>query len=48
MPVRKEILRKRGAIACAITRSPGPRLSQNDQEELSKLIERLESKLKEI
>ena len=48
LAVRKEILRKRGAIACAITRSPGPGLSQSDQKELSKLMERLESKLKEI
>ena len=48
LAVRKEILRQRGAIACAITRSPGPGLSQSDQKELSKLMERLESKLKEI
>ena len=48
LAVRKEILRQRGAIACAITRSPGPGLSQNDQKELSKLMKRLESKLKEI
>ena len=48
LAVRKEILRQRGAITCAITRSPGPGLSQNDRKELSKLIERLEGKLKEI
>ena len=48
LAVRKEILRQRGAIACALTRSPGPGLSQSDQKELSKLMERLESKLKEI
>ena len=48
LAVRKEILRQRGAIACAITRSPGPRLSQSDQKKLSGLIERLESKLKEM
>ena len=46
LAVRKEILRQRGAIACAITRSPGPGLSQSDRKELSKLIERLEDKLK--
>ena len=46
LAVRKEILRQRGAIACAITSSPGPGLSQSDQKELSKLIERLEGKLK--
>ena len=46
LAVRKEILRQRGAIACSVTRSPGPGLSQSDREELSKLIERLEGKLK--
>ena len=46
LAVRKEILRQRGAIACSVTRSPGPVLSQSDRKELSKLIERLEGKLK--
>ena len=46
LAVRKEILRQRGAIDCSVTRSPGPVLSQSDREELSKLIERLEGKLK--
>ena len=46
LAVRKEILRQRGAIACSVTRSPGPVLSQSDRKELSKLIERLEDKLK--
>jgi len=48
LAVRKELLRKRGAIACAQTRSPGPSLSQSDQKELSKLIVRLERRLNEI
>ena len=48
LAIRKEILRQRGAITCALIRSPGPGLSQCDQKELSKLMERLESKLKEI
>ena len=42
------MLRQRGAIACARTRSPGPNLSQIDQKELSKLIARLERKLNEM
>ncbi|MDP6430808.1 MAG: dihydrodipicolinate synthase family protein [SAR324 cluster bacterium] len=48
LAVRKEVLRQRGAIACALTRSPGPRLSQSDQKELSKLIARLERRLNEM
>ena len=45
LAIRKEILRQRGAISCAITRSPGPNLSQSDYKELSNLIVRLERRL---
>ena len=48
LAIRKEILRQRGAISCAITRSPGPSLSQSDYKELSNLIVRLERRLNEI
>ena len=48
LAVRKEVLRKRGAISCALTRSPGTSLSQSDHKELSKLIARLECRLNEI
>jgi len=48
LAVRKEVLKQRGAISCALTRSPGPRLSQSDHSELSKLIERLERRLNEM
>ena len=48
LAIRKEILRQRGAISCAITRSPGPSLSQSDYKELSNLIVRLERKLNEM
>ncbi len=48
LAIRKEILRQRGAISCAITRSPGPSLSQNDYKELSNLIVRLERRLNEM
>ena len=48
LAVRKEVLRQRGAITFAKTRSPGPSLSQSDQKELSKLIVRLERTLNEM
>jgi len=48
LAVRKEVLRQRGAVACALTRPPGPGLSQSDHSELSKLIARLERKLNEM
>jgi 4-hydroxy-tetrahydrodipicolinate synthase len=40
--VRKEILRRRGAIATATCRFPVPRLGDSDHRELDGLIERLE------
>ena len=48
LAVRKEVLRRRGAIACALSRSPGPVLSQRSHEELDHLTARLESRLKEL
>ena len=48
LAVRKEVLRQRGAISCALTRSPGPSLSQSDHKELSNLILRLERRLNEM
>ena len=48
LAVRKEVLRRRGAIANASTRAPGPKLSALDHDELSGLLARLEIKLKEI
>ena len=45
LAVRKEILRRRGAIRCAATRAPGPSLDADDHEELTVLMRRLESKL---
>ena len=48
LAVRKEILRRRGAIACAMSRPPGPALSQRSHEELYHLTVRLESRLKEL
>lgn len=45
LAVRKEILRRRGAISCATTRAPGPKLSRQDHLDLDRLISRLENKL---
>ena len=46
LAIRKEILHRRGVIASAAVRSPGRRLSREDQQELTRLIARLESKLR--
>ena len=43
--LRKETLRRRGAIASAHVRHPGPRLAAEDHRELDRLIERLERRL---
>jgi 4-hydroxy-tetrahydrodipicolinate synthase len=45
LAVRKELLRRRGAIAFAGLRHPGPRLTRQDHEELDSLVARLERKL---
>jgi len=44
LAVRKEILRRRGAIACAAVRAPGATLSADDVRELESLMARLERK----
>lgn len=45
LAIRKETLRRRGAIACAHTRKPGPSVSKTDLEELTRLMDRLEKRL---
>ncbi|GAB4067866.1 dihydrodipicolinate synthase family protein [Ancylobacter sonchi] len=45
LAVRKEILRRRGAIACAATRHPGPKMTARDYQELDELMARLDRKL---
>ena len=47
LALRKHILMRRGAIACAATRAPGPRLAARDIEELERLMRRTEIRLKE-
>src|SRR5215471_9812328 len=41
LAIRKEILRRRGAIRSAAVRAPGPRLDRDDLEELDRLMARL-------
>lgn len=45
LAIRKEILRRRGAIASAAVRAPGPRLDRDDIAELEALMQRLERRL---
>jgi 4-hydroxy-tetrahydrodipicolinate synthase len=45
LAVRKEVLRRRGAIAHAGTRAPGPRLTALDHAELDRLLARLAVRL---
>jgi 4-hydroxy-tetrahydrodipicolinate synthase len=45
LAVRKEILRRRGAIRSAATRAPGPRLRPADVSEIDALMGRLERRL---
>jgi 4-hydroxy-tetrahydrodipicolinate synthase len=45
LAIRKEILRRRGAIASAAVRAPGPRLDRDDLAELDRLMQRLERRL---
>jgi 4-hydroxy-tetrahydrodipicolinate synthase len=43
--LRKEILRRRGAISSAHVRSPGPKLTADDHKELDRMIARLERRI---
>ena len=45
LAVRKEILRRRGAIASAATRAPGPKLGAADVAELDRLLARVEARV---
>ena len=48
LAIRKEILHRRGVLASARVRAPGPSMTPEDHAELSRLMARLERKLKEI
>lgn len=45
LALRKEVLKRRGAIASARLRAPGPSLTPEDHAELTRLIERAERRL---
>ncbi|QQP87638.1 dihydrodipicolinate synthase family protein [Skermanella sp. TT6] len=45
LAIRKEILRRRGVLASAAVRAPGPKLNADDHKELDSLMARLEAKL---
>ena len=45
LAIRKEVLRRRGVIASAKVRAPGPRLTPRDHEEIGRLMARLERRL---
>lgn len=45
LAIRKEILRRRGAIQYSLSRAPGPALSQEDHTELTRLLDRLDRRL---
>ncbi len=48
LAIRKEILHRRGALACNAARAPAPRLSNEDHEEITRLLARLEQRLKAL
>ena len=48
LAIRKEILRRRGVLSYATLRYPGARLELADHEELSRLIQRLEARLRQL
>ncbi len=45
LAVRKEILRRRGALTSAAVRAPGPKLDADDMRELDRLLARLQVRL---
>lgn len=48
LAIRKETLRRRGIIASAKTRAPGPSMDADDQAELDHLFDRLKRRLKQL
>lgn len=47
LAIRKEVFRRRGLISNARTRAPGPSLDKDDHAELTRLLDRLDRRLKE-
>ncbi|WP_299968973.1 dihydrodipicolinate synthase family protein [uncultured Roseobacter sp.] len=48
LAIRKETLRRRGVLGSAKVRAPGPAMTELDHAELTRLIARLEKRLKEL
>lgn len=48
LAIRKEVLRRRGVIATSKVRAPGPAMNARDLEELTRLMSRLDNRLKEL
>ncbi len=48
LAIRKEVLRRRGVIASAKVRAPGPTLTPRDHEEIGRLMARLDKRLGEL
>ncbi|MBD3624529.1 MAG: dihydrodipicolinate synthase family protein [Rhodobacteraceae bacterium] len=48
LAIRKEILHRRGVLAAPAVRAPGPKLSDLDMAELTRLMTRLDKRLKEL
>lgn len=48
LAIRKEILKRRGILASAKVRAPGPKLTETDEAELTRLMTRLDAKLAEL
>ncbi|MEZ5757647.1 MAG: dihydrodipicolinate synthase family protein [Emcibacteraceae bacterium] len=45
LAIRKEILKRRGAIKCAMARAPGPTLTAEDHRDIDSLLRRLDKRL---
>jgi 4-hydroxy-tetrahydrodipicolinate synthase len=43
--VRKEVMRRRGALRCAAMRTPGPKLTAQDMQEIDRLVRRIEARV---
>ena len=48
LAIRKETLRRRGVIASAKLRAPGPSMTPADHDDLTRLVKRLEKRLEEL
>ena len=48
LAIRKEILRRRGTIACSRTRAPGPKLSSSDYADVERLMARTQRNLERL